>query len=148
MPRLPQQQFPLGPKRFHKPKLSPWTKPSTCGTLSLHRPIAVTSTVTTIHAEDEATKQDTTRTVYFKKQNNNTRTMMLCSMMRTRSKDTSTPALPPVQLSQDDDTYNSDEAGCNTDHPSHKSLHWTGCYIDNCPTHTKTEYDPKPPRGY
>ena len=86
MPRLPQQQSPLGPKRYHKPKLSPWTKPSTCGTLTLHKPTAATWIVPTIHAEDEATKQDTTRIVHFKKQNNNTRTTILSSMTKTRAR--------------------------------------------------------------
>ena len=86
MPKLPQQQSPLGPKRHHKPKLSPWTKPSTCGTLTLHKPTAATWIVPTIHAEDKPLWQDTTRTVHFKNQNNNTKTMILSSMTKIRAR--------------------------------------------------------------
>ena len=41
---------------------------------------------------------------------------------KDQSKNTTTPVLPRTQLPHDD-AYNSDKAGCDSNHLSHKSLH-------------------------
>ena len=46
---------------------------------------------------------------------------------------------------KEEDNYDTPEAGCVKHHPKHALLHWTGCYIQDCKTHTNKPYEPKPP---
>ena len=46
---------------------------------------------------------------------------------------------------KEEDNYDTTEAGCVKHHPKHALLHWTGCYIEDCKTHTDKRYEPKPP---
>ena len=44
--------------------------------------------------------------------------------------------------------FNTIEIGCIEEDPMHKTLHWTGCFIEDCRTHTDKRYEPKRPRGF
>ena len=46
---------------------------------------------------------------------------------------------------EEEDNYDTTEAGCVKHHPKHALLSWTGCYIDDCKTHTNKLHEPKPP---